>query len=112
MSEAEDKSYIAHLESEIERLQAENQQFRVEIERLKKEKGLSSAREGLTFNQRTGIYDDDGSHFCPKCLDKEKRNPLRTEEHGWRCTVCDSYYADPDAPPPQMFCVEPTPYQQ
>lgn len=92
-------AYIAELEAKIEGLQAENQNLGVEIERLKKEKGLT--REDLAFNSHTGLWHDkSGQNYCSECLDKEKRNPLKNEDRGWRCTVCRRYYADPDRPPP------------
>jgi rubredoxin len=106
MTERDDAAYIDHLESEVATLQAQNKQLEDEVKRLKKEKGLSSARDGLTFNKRTGIWTDASqTDYCPKCLDKDKRNPLRIEDDGWRCTACDEYYYNPDAPPPPGFIV-------
>lgn len=97
----DDASYIQHLESKIGEFEAQIKELEVEVTRLKKEKGLSSAREGLTFGDRTGIWTDEaGRHYCPKCLDQEKRNPLTTEKYGWRCSVCNGYYSNPDAPQP------------
>ena len=93
MSETEDKAYIQHLETTIKNLN-------VELERLKKEKGLSGPSDGLSFDDHKGIWSaKDGKHFCPKCLDKGKRNQLRTDDDdGWRCMVCDEFYYNPDAP--------------
>jgi hypothetical protein len=100
MSERDDASYIQHLETKIAELEKE-------VDRLRKEKGLSSAREGLAFDKKFGIWTDKaGDHFCPKCLDKEKRNPLTTEDWGWRCNVCDAFYGN-DREPPSMT-IEPT----
>ncbi len=101
MIDPKDASYIEDLETQIAKLRAEIDNKDVEIKRLKKEKGLSSAREGLTFNDRTGIWTDkEGKHFCPTCLNDEKRNPLKTEERGWRCTAAGHYFGNPDAPRP------------
>ena len=79
--------YVEHLEAEIKR--------------LREEKGISGARDGLTFNNRTGTYTDSaGAHFCTPCLSKEKREPLKVERSGWRCMVCREYFSNPDSPPP------------
>lgn len=83
--------------------QAEYVQYlEAEIKRLQKEKGISGARDNLAFNQKTGTYIEihSGIHHCPKCLSGEKRIPLKSEDYGWRCMVCGSYYDNPDRPPP------------
>ena len=104
MIDPKDASYIEGLETEVAKLRAEIDNKDVEIKRLKKEKGLSSARDGLTFNQRNGIwYEQSGQGYCPKCLDQEKRNPLMTDKYSFRCTVCGHAYNNPDAPPPQVI---------
>lgn len=77
--------YIEHLEGEVAR--------------LRKEKGISAARDNLAFNDRTGTYVDSAKkHHCTKCLAKDQRVPLKEERHGWRCMVCTAYYGDPDRP--------------
>ena len=92
-------AYIADLEAKIEALQAENQQLKVEAERLKKEKGLT--REDLKFNPHTGLWSDaSGALYCTACLDEDRRNPLKVESHGWRCTAKGHYFSNPDAPHP------------
>ena len=102
MSERDDALYIQHLEAQVAKLQQE-------IERLKKEKGFSSERDGLAFNKKTGTYEDaNGLHHCPKCLAKKQRNPLTEDEEGWRCGVCDAYYYNPDAPPQPPLRIEPS----
>lgn len=75
-----------------------------EIKRLKSEKGISGARDNLAFNTKTGTYVESpsGVHYCPKCLNKDKRHPLKDESYGWRCSVCDAYFPNPDAEPPTM----------
>lgn len=99
MSERDDASYIEHLEAKVAELESQIAQLQQEIGRVKKEKGLSSVRDGLTFSDHLGIWaDETGRHYCPRCLDQDKRNPLKTEERGWRCTVCGHYYGDPDKP--------------
>jgi hypothetical protein len=102
MIDPKDAGYIEHLETEIKKLRAQIQERDAEIKGLRKEKGLSSAREGLTFQPRTGLYLEasSGIHYCPKCLAKEKRHPLTDEEWGWRCHVCDAFYSNPDKAPP------------
>lgn len=99
MIDPKDASYIQDLEREVAKLRSEIEQKDTEIKRLKREKGISSASEGLSFNDKTGTHTDaNGKHFCTKCLAKEKRNQLKVEPHGWRCMVCDEYYEDPDNP--------------
>ena len=103
MSEHDDAAYIQHLESKVAELEKE-------IARLRKEKGLSSVGDGLTFNQKTGTYVEvsSGLHHCPKCLAKDKRHPLAAEDdQGWHCSVCDAYYGNPDAPPPEAVYFRP-----
>ena len=97
----EQASYIAHLESQVEKLQAKIGELEMEAGRLKKEKGLT--REDLKFNEHTGLYANAaGVLYCPKCLDSEKRNPLKKEKRGWRCTAGDHYFENPDAPSPNV----------
>jgi rubredoxin len=102
MSERDDAAYIEHLEAKVAKLEDE-------IKRLKKEKGLSSAREGLTFEKRTGVWLDANTHtrYCPKCADQEKRNPLMEDRYSYRCTVCGHSYHNPDSPPPQVISSRP-----
>ena len=105
-SEFEDASFKKYIEEQIAERDAVIAERDAEIECLKhdiaelrKKKGISSAREGLTFNDKTGTHTDpSGKHFCTKCLDKEKRNQLKPEPHGWRCVICDWFYEDPDNP--------------
>src|SRR3990167_7977368 len=58
MIDPKDASYIQSLEVEVAKLRAEIEQKDTEIKRLKREKGISSARDGLTFNQHTGLWAD------------------------------------------------------
>lgn len=92
MSERDDAAYIDHLETKVKELEQE-------VARLRKEKGLSSAGDGLTFDQKTGTnVDGTKKHFCTVCLDQDKRRELRVEPHGYRCMICKKYYPDPDRP--------------
>jgi hypothetical protein len=111
-SSFEDASYIAELEQKIGKLETQITELQGEIKRLKKEKGITNAGEGLTFNKRTGLYleTSTGIHFCPKGIAQDKRHPLAEEnEWGWRCHICDHFYPNPDAEPPTMT-VETTPF--
>ena len=111
MSESEDASFkefvktkIAERDAVIAERDAEIERLKRDIAELKKKKGISSAREGLTFDSHTGIWSDSsGNHFCPTCLNDEKRNPLMTEQQGWRCTAAGHYFHNPDAPPPRVI---------
>jgi hypothetical protein len=98
----DEASYKQFLEQKVQDQETEIAGLQAQIAQLKKQRGIASAREGLSFSQRTGIWaEPSGLCYCPKCLDKDKRNPLRVEApYGWRCGVCDSYYDNPDSPPP------------
>lgn len=104
MSEYEDASFNEYVRTEIAKRDAEIERLKREIAELKKQKGISSAREGLTFNDHFGIWaDESGKHFCPKCVAQEKRNQLKIEQRGWRCTVCSTWYSNPDKPLPGVM---------
>jgi len=106
--ERDEASYKQFLEVKVQEQETEIAGLKAQIAQLKKQRGISSAREGLAFNQRSGIWSDAaGITYCYKCLDKDKRNPLRVEApYGWRCGVCDAYYDNPDAPPPAPFAYD------
>lgn len=55
-------------------------------------------RPNLRFDEDTGVYVDRKTqrHFCPRCLSEKKRSHLKNESHGFRCTVCSSYFGDPN----------------
>lgn len=54
-------------------------------------------RQNLRFVEDTGVYVDRKTqlHVCPVCLSEKKRSLLKNESHGFRCTVCSSYFGDP-----------------
>jgi hypothetical protein len=96
----DEASYRQHLEAEVEKLRAKIQEQEAEIDRLRNAKGLT--REDLEFNSHTGLWLDKktGALYCPKCLDADKRNPLKDEGRGWRCYAGPHYFPNPDAPNP------------
>ena len=55
-------------------------------------------RQNLRFVEDIGVYVDRKTqrHVCPLCLSEKKRSLLRNESHGFRCTVCSSYFGDPN----------------
>ncbi len=55
-------------------------------------------RPNLRFVEDTGVYVDRKTqlHVCPLCLSEKKRSLLKNESHGFRCTVCSSYFGDPN----------------
>src|SRR5690242_15575287 len=101
-NDREEASYKQFLEDKVAKLEAEKKDLQEQIERLKREKGISSAREGLTFDQRHGVWLDASTQtrYCPKCLDEDKRNPLMDDKYHWRCNVCGKAYNNPDRPLP------------
>ena len=38
--------------------------------------------------------------YCSYCKTNKKISPLGTEDHGWRCHSCNSFYDDPKDRPP------------
>ena len=96
-----DASYTQHRAAQIRKLEMQIKQLEEEIKRLKEQKGISSALEGLAFDPRAGLYCEGfgGIYYCRKCLAKDKKHPLTTEESGWRCQVCDVFYSNPDRGP-------------
>lgn len=95
---AERDAVIADRDAEIERLKRE-------IAELRKKKGIPSARDGLTYNEHTGLWADQaGLLYCSTCLDQDKRNPMKTElPRGWRCSaVPKHYFSNPDDRPPVL----------
>ena len=74
-----------------------------ELKRLKSEKGISDAQDGLTFNETTGTYTaHDGLHYCTRCLSDDKRSPLKNGQFGWHCMVCKANFHDPARPYPNV----------
>jgi ribosomal protein L37AE/L43A len=93
-------------EAQISRLKTEHEaemsRLQAQVEQLKREKGISNARAGLTFNQRTQTYvDASGLHHCPSCLAEDVRRLLVEMEFGWHCNACDAFYSNPDKPSPE-----------
>ena len=101
MSKYEDAAYAQELEAKVEKLEAENKRLREEVNRLK---GIPAAREGLTFDDRSGVwFDDSGRAYCPTCLGNDKRNPMKAEDGDWRCTTGDHFFYGPDSAPGSTF---------
>ena len=97
----DEASYKAFFEQRIAEKDAEIKRLRAEIDRLNVENGISSVRDGLTFNSRTGFWSDKADRaYCGTCLNKDKRNRLKSElPWGWRCSAVPAhYYGNPDAP--------------
>lgn len=47
---------------------------------------------GVWFDSQTKL------HYCPKCRFEGKRSPLKNNEHGFTCHVCNKYYPDSERP--------------
>lgn len=65
---------------------------------------VSMQQDDLEFNKHTGTYisKKDGLRYCPKCLhSSSKKIPLREQENGWKCSVCDKFYSNPNWNPPK-----------
>jgi hypothetical protein len=100
MTDYDNASFNDYVRSEFAKRDAEIARLQRELDELRKQKGLSSAREGLTFNSHTGLWADQaGTLYCPTCLNEDKRNPLKTEKYGWRCTAAEHYHSNPDRHP-------------
>jgi hypothetical protein len=97
-NEREDASFNDYLLAQVKAKDTEIASLKAEIAELQKQKGISSAREGLTFDAHTGIWTEkaSGVHYCPTCLNQERRNPLKVERAGWRCTMAGHYFGNPD----------------
>jgi hypothetical protein len=104
-NEREDAGFHDYLVEQIAAKDAEIARLKDEIAKLKKQKGISSPRESLTFNEHTGLWADQGGLlYCSTCLDQDKRNPMKSElPHGWRCSaVPKHYFSNPDSPAPRV----------
>src|SRR3989338_5231357 len=58
---------------------------------------IEKREPNLQFVEHIGIYVDRETqlHVCPLCLSQKKPSFLKNESHGFRCTVCGSYFRDP-----------------
>ncbi|HEX2649222.1 MAG TPA: hypothetical protein VHN19_04695 [Burkholderiales bacterium] len=78
------------------------QELESQIKRLRDEKGIPGAIGNLVWNDKRGIYEspDGKGKYCPACISKNKRAPLKVEQFGWRCMAagCGKYFEDPDNP--------------
>jgi hypothetical protein len=97
MNERDEASFQEYLLAQVKAKDVEIAELKAEIRELQKQKGISSAREDLTFNTRFGIWSDKaGTQYCPNCLNEERRNPMKVERSGWRCTMGNHYFGNPD----------------
>lgn len=102
-NERDEAAYKEFLEDKVAAQEAEIAGLKAQINELKKQRGISSARDGLTFDEHTGVWADQaGRLYCSSCLDQDKRNPMKTElPWGWRCSAQPKhYFSNPDAPDP------------
>jgi len=64
----------------------------------------SMQQNDLKFDIKTGTYisEKNNLRYCGKCLDSppSKRVPLKEQDNGWRCNVCDKFYRNPNYNPP------------
>lgn len=71
MTDYDNASFNDYVRSEFARRDAEIARLQRELDELRKQKGLSSAREGLTFNSHTGLWaDQTGALYCQTCLNR------------------------------------------
>jgi len=97
--EREEAGWKQFLEAKVAEQEAQIASLKEQLEQLKRQKGISSARDGLTFNSKTGTHVDQAAkHYCTTCLSRDQRWELKVEPHGWRCMICKKYYSDPDRP--------------
>ena len=60
-------------------------------------------RPWLRWDEKTGTWISFFSElrYCEKCRSKKIITPLKDEKTGWRCMVCERWYADPKRRPPE-----------
>ncbi|MFZ0034808.1 MAG: TIR domain-containing protein [Sedimentisphaerales bacterium] len=73
-------------------------------ENLRQENNPKS--NNLQFEQRSGTFISKTSSFryCPKCYHStpSKKVELQESQSGWKCSVCDSFFPNPDWNPPPL----------
>ncbi|MHC4157702.1 MAG: toll/interleukin-1 receptor domain-containing protein [Planctomycetota bacterium] len=66
--------------------------------------GRKTTDDDLEFDPKTGtcVCKDDELRYCHKCLHSSpaKRVPLKEQDNGWRCSVCNAFYRNPNYNPP------------
>ncbi|MBU4251839.1 MAG: hypothetical protein KKC39_08420 [Candidatus Omnitrophica bacterium] len=99
----EEKSQaIVTLQRTIDKYAIENAEFK---EKLAKYTNRDIILARYEFIPSLGIFKhkSDNSSFCHKCLiEKTLESPLKSEMNGWRCSVCDSFYSNPNYRPPEQ----------
>jgi len=89
------KEEKSNFKQEIQNLKGENTKLQCEINQyIHKDKLLSK----FQFNKDCGIWKhkETGLDYCHKCLiEKGLESPLRKNKGTWHCSVCDSYYHEP-----------------
>lgn len=109
-TQRENASYIDHLEirlkTELEK-QGDSQDTHPSVFRKEWEqsngKSQGSHVESFRFDEPTGTYIDTNSPFryCAACYHAyNRKTPLRNDEHGWNCMVCNKFFPDPTRPYP------------
>lgn len=64
-------------------------------------KQLNSGQEDdLAFDERFGIFvsKETGFSYCAKCYQSspQRKVELQVRDNGWNCSVCDTFYSNPD----------------
>ena len=94
------ESQLLHARAELNPIKRDNEKLKEKLEHA----NAPNKTTELLFNATTGTYTDQttGVHYCTRCYSEGKRNPLRNEDHGWRCMVCGADYLDPNRPLPPI----------
>lgn len=48
------------------------------------------------FDQRLGLWKHGTQYLCPRCKGRRVVSPLKKDEKGWSCPVCEWFYYNPD----------------
>ncbi len=64
------------------------------------ETSVSTQQDDLDFEKTSGTYisKDSRTRYCHKCLHSSppQKVPLKEQDNGWRCNVCDKFYSNPN----------------
>lgn len=100
ITELEAKNDSLYIENET--LQFDHSKSREQIKKLEEQLAALTDKLPVLFDKRTGTWIDKNTsiHYCPKCKASAISSPMKDEQYGWRCSVCNTYFNNPDNPQP------------